>query len=685
MTIDRINFIHVYCDVAKPDERYRRALVQMIDGLQNDSSAVIPYLALARLEYSLGEKYQPLYNEQHQFKKAEAATICDSILAKFSSSHFTAEAKNLKWAIVEPNLQLTIEDFILPDVPSKLLARYSNFDQVYLQTYHIRPAQYDEFQKQTTDSARLAQIQPLTKSKQWKVALKNEGDFQEHTQEALFPAHELGAYLVVAFADEAATTPLAHAMTQVTRLGIVKLYNPYKKTYQVFDRENGKAIAGASARFLRVNGGYFNRFFTSDEEGMFSLNKSDSHSGLSIYLKKDNDSIRVRNHYLNKDRNMSALDTADYTIEAKLFTDRAIYRPGQELFFKAIVYKSQRQGSKVIPNEYVHLTLYDPNSNFIWADSLKTNEFGSISGKLNLPATGMTGSYYLELTEPEEEIDLFWDALNELDIRHNFRVEEYKRPKFEINFDPVEEAYRYKDSIFVKGQATALAGSQVSNAKLTYKVQRRTIVSYYRYSGSSSYRDDTELVAQGELKTDDEGRFTIPFKALIGTIDTDDGDVQLQYEVSVAVTDLNGETRENDTNVMVAKNPYTVRLGGKRQYEKGPDSLLLPVYINTINDAKIALGGTITIEKLQAPTRIKRSSPWPLADYQAFNKKEHDQLFPHWYYEFEGNQEKWPVARLMMEKPIAEGAETSNKIGDVQNWPSGHYKATFRQQTEEGD
>lgn len=688
LDLDRFDFVKEQGAVALAIDRYRRVLVHLLQGLKGDSAAVMPYLHLARLEFKLGDEYVPGSQPKYQFKKVEALAHCDSILQGFSESHFTNEARLLKQAIIQPRLELSTEAYVLPNEPTKMLATYRNYDEIYFRTYRISHDDYQQFRKLQSDSARQSKLDSYTTALSWNAPLKNVDDHQQHRQEVLFHAHDRGTYLVVAFADEERTRPLEFEKVQVTRLAVVKTPDRFRHYYQVFDRKNGRPVEGVDVHFYAEasrNRVGMDKHYKTGKNGLIDFNNKAWRNGVSIRLAKGADSMRVDGRYLREDASKEK-DDGKYEAEFNLFYDRGIYRPGQELYFKGILYKKHRSGSEVAANEILVVNLFDPNNEKLWSEEFTTNEFGSIAGKVALPKSGITGSYNL-IVAPRHTSSQFIrksDARG-FSVSKPFRVEEYKRPKFEITFDRINEAYHFNDSIFVKGQATALAGSQLSNAKVAYEVSRYVEVSAYHFY--SDYRGGFEstTIAHGELTTDELGSFVIPFKALVEPSATDNENIKIHYAVSVTVTDINGESREASTGVAVAKNPYSVEIGAKALYEKGPDSLSIPVFINSLNGTRQALGGTLTIERLSAPSAVKRSVPWEQPDFQGFTRTEHDILFPNWPNENEDELENWPVSRQVLQMSVTPGRENSLKIGGHGDWSSGYYKATFITKPERSD
>lgn len=189
---------------------------------------------------------------------------------------------------------------------------------------------------------------------------------------------------------------------------------------------------------------------------------------------------------------------------------------------------------------------------------MTTNEFGSFSGEFVLPKDGMTGNFRILAEEPDdlekdpkynnlEDEHPFWDHCDNFNHSEiSFKVEEYKRPKFEVTFEKVKEDFVINQNISAKGNAKAFAGSNISDAKVKYTVERQTFYSHRSYDS-----DNDETITTGETKTDASGKFTIEFAAQPDkSSDREDLPV-FNYKITADVTDINGETRSSETIVRV--------------------------------------------------------------------------------------------------------------------------------------
>ncbi len=204
-----------------------------------------------------------------------------------------------------------------------------------------------------------------------------------------------------------------------------------------------------------------------------------------------------------------------------IFTDRSLYRPGQIVHFKAIAATSKDNKHNAIANEAIIFTLYDANDQEVAEQTLTTNEFGSVSGEFVLPQGLLTGNFYIE-ADYDESI--------------YFKVEEYKRPTFEVTFDKIEKTYKFGEEVTLKGKAESFSGIQLQDAEVSYTITRQKAW-WWRWGGGNAEHYD-----EGIITTNDKGAFEIQFTPQL--TDADDGEHAVYlFTVEASVTDLNGETQ----------------------------------------------------------------------------------------------------------------------------------------------
>lgn len=259
-----------------------------------------------------------------------------------------------------------------------------------------------------------------------------------------------------------------------------------------------------------------------------------------------------------------------------VYTDRKIYRPLQTIKFKAIAYQCADMNERVMADKQLEVRIYDNNRNELYKQELVTDAFGTVTGEFTLPQGALLGYYSMEISCRNSNAFAYYD----------FRVEEYKRPTFEVTFDKVKENYQFGQPVQVKGRVTALSGEPMANAKVKIEVAKE-FFSFWMY-GKKETQD------MQEVQADAEGRFE--FTISPESKGFEDRNNVVFYTVNAVATNQGGETQQGTTHIWVAD--YDMRMDVK-----------LPEVVEKKDDAKI----TVTAhtyngnpQKIQAEVAIYR-------------------------------------------------------------------------------
>lgn len=298
-----------------------------------------------------------------------------------------------------------------------------------------------------------------------------------------------------------------------------------------------------------------------------ALGKDSSFNSTQLYGRYDSyDYINA----LNKDKKSTI----------NIFADRSIYRPGQTVYFKAIAVRDDKPSVK----ENLTAQLLNPNGEKVSEIKLVTNEFGSASGQFILPQTGLQSTYRININ----------------DDSYYFRVEEYKRPTFEITFDTINQTYKFGEKVTIKGYAKNFSGISLQDAEVNYTIDRRQFSFWF-------WRGNQEQVDNGTVTTKDDGSFEITFTP-------QPGDEKYQplrdkrvysFDIRASVTDLNGETQENSYSVVVGKVSMLINLEMADKIEKANDESKINIIAKNLNGKDIQTSGTYIVYKLDNKDSIQ--------------------------------------------------------------------------------
>ncbi|WP_338039283.1 alpha-2-macroglobulin family protein [Maribacter litopenaei] len=290
------------------------------------------------------------------------------------------------------------------------------------------------------------------------------------------------------------------------------------------------------------------------------------------------------------------------------------------------------------------------------------------SAPFKVPSTyrdmGLTGQYYLSVTGPTGLVREY----------SYFSVEEYKRPKFEVGFEPITEVFKVNASVTLKGNAKSFAGSNITDAKVGYRVTRS--VNYpiwFSWRRGPSHWGETQEIAHGELLTDNEGNFNIDFKALPDLKASKENLPVFSYVITADVTDVNGETRTATTTVNVGYHAMTANILLNESLIKANAENTIIVTTQNLNGQKVSAKGFLKMYKLKAPEYVLRLRPWEAPDYHYWSQSDFKKLFPHEAYGQEHSVESWEKDKLVFETEFDTGKSESIELPNLKKWETGSY------------
>ena len=368
----------------------------------------------------------------------------------------------------------------------------------------------------------------------------------------------LGAYLMEVTSDNTGIAP-QRELFYVSNLAVMIQQLPDDRhRYVVVNATDGQPIAGAKIELYdqwydfntKKNKRTVHARLTTDENGEAYFKNVDG----NILISTSNDKFTpAKNIYLSRTR---YYERKDDKIEHQLFTDRSIYRPGQTVHASAISYIVKKGLDASVPGKSMELNfiLRDPNWKQVAEQKATTDEYGTASVDFELPKEGKTGQYSISVNGTASEY---------------FRVEEYKRPTFEITFPKVNEKYNWGDTVVVKATAKTYSGVPVQGAKVEYQVTRRNQLWWWG-AGSAG-----QLVKTDSCVTREDGTFDveIPLEAsLSGKDEADMSDFMRQarffnFEVSAIVTDISGESHEGVMSLPLGTKPTILTVNLPKRIE----------------------------------------------------------------------------------------------------------------------
>ena len=368
----------------------------------------------------------------------------------------------------------------------------------------------------------------------------------------------LGAYLMEVTSDNTGIAP-QRELFYVSNLAVMIQQLPDDRhRYVVVNATDGQPVPGAKIVLYDRNyddkTGKWKRLvharLTTGENGEAYFKNVDG----NVLISTSNDKFApAKDIYLSRAR---YYEKKDDEVKYQLFTDRAIYRPGQKVHATAVSYIVKKGLDASVPGKSMELKfiLRDANWKQVAEQKATTDEYGTASVDFELPKEGQTGQYSISVNGTATEY---------------VRVEEYKRPTFEITFPKVNEKYTWGDTVVVKASAKTYAGVPVQGAKVEYQVTRRNQLWWWG-AGSAG-----QLVKTDSCVTREDGTFDveIPLEAsLSGKDEADMSDFMRQarffnFEVSAIVTDISGESHEGVMSLPLGTKPTILTVNLPKRIE----------------------------------------------------------------------------------------------------------------------
>lgn len=643
--LKRLSFVYVNGVFNNKNSLYENALLDIEKRYKDNPVIAKAMLVRAQMYADLGADYQPITNTTYQFHLKKAITLATEINKQFPKSISALNAQSLIKSLSYSSLDLAIEKVNLINEPFRSLVTYKNVGKVYFRLIKTSREEIKNLEKNDYDKIWSAYTK-LNPTKSWNTNLPTVDDFQSHSTEIKIDGLPQGMYILLASTNENFSTENNLLARQITYISNISSIINNNNDLYVVDRNTGEPIANAEVSLWKREYNYSSRKYdeaviakyATDKNGFTKIKNSGGTNYYNYYVQiktKKDELFNDDYYYFNENRKV---DTKEYS-RTFLFTDRALYRPGQTIFFKGIMISTSpdRRSSKILASTNSTILLYDVNHQKIGSLKVRTNEFGSYNGSFVLPEGILNGQFTIT------------DSVT--NSNQYLSVEEYKRPKFVVEIEKPKGSYRVNDGIEVTGNAKAYAGYNIDGATVKYRVVRKVQYPiwfgwtrmYYPQRNAPSME-----IANGYTTTDADGNFIVKFKAIPDeSVDKKDQPT-FYYEVSADITDINGETRSSNTSIAVSYQALQLDITA---LDKLPTDSLGKIKITSTNKNGIFEKSKVKLElqKLQNPGKIFRKRYWNAPDLYQMTKEEFSKAFPNDVYANEDKMSTWATSKIEME------------------------------------
>lgn len=606
ITLEQLQWQQNNYTLTKEKKDYQKTLDALIDKYQSNPIAAEVYLMKGNYLASRSQN-------------VEALAVYDEAIRRYPTYNRLSVIKAAKEDVLHPQLNIWTDNAAYPETPFTLRVNHKNVAGFTVSLYKVSIPVTSSLLREDINEAFYKKYARKISAQHF--ALERSADYQVKDTTVNMTAPAAGLYLLQIVSDANKKNVVESFFSVTTLKSLSRKLPDNKLEIAVVDAQSGKPVSDAQVRLFEMQKGLYSELIkqTTGADGKLVIDWKDNYDYVSVEKESGTSTLpqRVYPGYYHYRENNNAVGNTH------LLTDRSIYRPGQTVYIKGIASQRQAQTAVVLPGVSYKLTLKDPNHKEITTKDVRTNEFGSFAAEFVLPVGGLNGMYYLDAGNSTIAI----------------RVEEYKRPTFDITFDKQKGGYQLGDSIRVKGEAKTFSGVLMQDQQVNYVV-KRSYNYWWRGSGFGTQ------IASGTVTSDNSGKFDIPVHLLLEeNASNGKGWGYYSYTVEATITNEGGETQSSTTEIRV----------GERSF---------------------ALSTTLS-DKICKDSPIKTIIKAENLDFQPISVKGVYKIYP--YADYKNDK--------LAEKEVLTGTFTTNKeveLAGVQALPSGAYKIKLSAKDELG-
>lgn len=699
--LERLSFVNSDSYISYKEKEYSNALENLEKKyLQNPAGTMISYQKALNLynDHSLYENHK---KSEFRWNNKKAYDICSEAIERFPASDGAENCRYMQNVIKQKAIgEISVNNNNVPGKPFKMFIEFKNVEKIF---FRIIKTDVDEIRNTGIEShwgeygtkkEIVKYYKEKTPLKQVSFNLPDSLDYNYHGVDVIMPELPLGVYAILSSVNEDFENKNnLVSVNFVTITNISYIYKGRGNDLEMYllDRTTGEPLPNVKAQMYIMKEEYEDgrdsviiekdKVFVTDEKGYFNFDAREKHTHMFFeFFKNDDYLCTLDNSYLVSYRGLTKgnIDSPDYYkyseteykeyYQFHLFTDRSIYRPGQTVYFKMLVLSKKGREVKIVPDYLNLLYLLDVNDNKIDSITVLSNEFGTYSGSFVLPQSSLNGSFEFELKDVP-------------DFSYHFKVEEYKRPKFEVRMESVTGQFKIGDTIEVKGIAKSYSGAGVSGAEVKYNVNRTVNCELY----NKYYYNSIEMLQASNI-TGNYGEFTIRFVALpdLKIPKENEDNASYNFNVHADVTDINGETRSDSKNIHVTnkamyldiKLPFTIKKEGTKDFV---------IESQNANLERIEAKGTFYFYKLKSPGKLYMPRDSRRPDTFIYSEEEYHKYFPDDVYYDELDYRKWQKEKLVQQFDFNTAEDTLIHLNELDRWEQGFYKIEMESKDKYGN
>ncbi|NND99541.1 MAG: hypothetical protein HKN47_19675, partial [Pirellulaceae bacterium] len=617
--------------------RYKAALRRFADDYADHEISARAWHHLAQV-----------HHEDEEYVKAKE--IAELGLARFPQSIGANRCYNLIQQIQAREGKVATERIWNRPLPT-IDITYRNITQ-----FHFRLVRFDfdgfirstRWSAEQLDTNERNNILNRASVKSWSVDLPATEDHKQRVESFPIPEGlQTGAYYLVASHDpdfKPDDNVISFTQIWVSDLALVTRNHQGEGMIEgfVLNAITGDPITGATIRgWSRSNRNQRDEIKSvqTDQNGLFRLHTG-GRGQLLIHAKHGQQEVATGNYLHSYVSNPSPA-----TEQTRFFTDRAIYRPGQTIHYKGICYTvdQKRDHYQTIAKRNVTVIFMDMNNKEIERVQHRTNDYGSFSGSVTAPRDRVLGQMSLQILDGPRG-------------QGRFRVEEYKRPKFQVSIDPPAEPAKLNGVVKLQGKATAYTGAAINDAKVSWRVVREVSYPAWWYRRTwwmPPQPSASQEIDHGIVTTQSNGTFDIQFDAKPDLSVPESSEPTFRFTVYADVTDTTGETRSQQRVVVVGYTALAATLNTPH-WLTDDEPVKVNIRTTTLDGDAQAAAGQLKIHRLKQPETVHRA---PLNRRYYGHRGYNNPPEPD-----PSNPDSWELGQVVLEKDVQTDANGSESV-----------------------
>jgi uncharacterized protein YfaS (alpha-2-macroglobulin family) len=670
--LKRLNFVYGRSQAQSAQEQYQHRLEALLNQYKEDAVSAEAAYYLASLYFEQGNAVSdPTHPAHWNWKTADS--ICQAYIQKFPNSLGARNCTSLSERIRQRSWSMAAEQHSLPEKPFRFLFNYRNIGEaeaakwtVYTKVAKLDPIEYRENARSNYGEKLIDWLKSHSQTVSEKTfEVPNPKDFREHSIELPLEGLPIGTYVIFMGSDAKLSMNkdvVSYAIITVTDLALItRSINDGETVLKVVSRDSGKPIAQARIELLslvynrnsRSNDYKLEQTLTTDQNGVaIWKGQSQNYRGYIVDVRHGEDKlIGADNVYGYSNR-----EDIRWNDQTHFFLDRAIYRPGQTIHFKGIMLSSNGKEVKTLTDKNTTVKLFDANGQEVSSLDLRSNGFGTFSGTFIAPTGGLNG--YIRIGNESGS--------------HSFRMEEYKRPKFEVKVDQPKEQYRVNDTVSVSGTAISYSGVPLDGAEVKYRVTRTARFPYPWLCWGWFPQSQPKQVAFGTATTDASGVFQIEFEAQPDPLIKSTYKPVFNYQIEVDVTDQSGEMQTGNTSVSVGYHALNIDIDIPAIIERY-DLARYNVSATNLSGEPQAAEVSVDVWKLKPNDRILRNRLWQTPDQFYLSEADHKRMFRNEPYKNDGDFQTWERDRNMFHAVLKTATDKDVSLAPLNGLGQGYY------------